>query len=144
MAADEQQRLYQLNAAWNELQHVLSCNGINSLDGAAVAALPQLEACFGQLPAITLLPQCFQSLTTLRLVQQVRGTEPRRKMDSLATNHKKKKKFTKRLFWSGQGLARQRCRRACCHSAPCLTRQRLLQCHIVSGPALGGDVLKSL
>lgn len=74
MASDEGERgqqqsaLEMLQQQWPELPHVLACNGLTA---ATAAQTRELEACFGGLSSIALLPPVFAQLTSLRLVQQV-------------------------------------------------------------------------
>lgn len=57
-------------AGWEEASHVLECNGA-AANGEGAAALTSLDAFFGALPAIRLLPPHFPNLVILRLVHQV-------------------------------------------------------------------------
>ena len=65
-------------SAWPELSHVLACNGVSSeetqVDVMIAARLTTLEAFFGELPRVALLPPLFPLLNTIRLVHQV-GSE---------------------------------------------------------------------
>ena len=67
-------------SSWAELPHVLACNGVPAAaDAVAQAqALQTLEAFFGELPRVALLPPLFPLLTTLRLVHQVRAPKAAR------------------------------------------------------------------